>query len=139
MLAPHTLPLTPSLPCREWEDIRRRRIACYERSRMRVSVRLAAVHCLFFLLFFFPSFLYSQDSLPLKIEFLIEQLGEQNADEETDYSQLTELLKQYLSQPLNINKANTTELEELQVLNPLQISSLQAHIRKNGKLLSVYE
>lgn len=81
----------------------------------------------------------AQDSLPAEVERLLELLGEQQGDEETDYSQLTLKLQSYLREPLHLNKATDEELEELQVLNTLQIQLLRQHLQKHGDLLSVYE
>lgn len=82
---------------------------------------------------------YAQDSIPMQVERLLELISEQSGNEDTDYSQLTLLLKTYLEDPLDLNSATDAELEDLQVLNSLQIQMLRQHISKHGKLLSVYE
>ncbi|MCC7301169.1 MAG: hypothetical protein IT233_00865 [Bacteroidia bacterium] len=95
--------------------------------------------CLLFL-FLLPAVLSpAQDTIPQRIEFLLELLSEQNGNEEEDYSSLIQLLTGYQTEPLDLNYATDEELEDLQLINSLQIQMLRAHIAKHGRLLSVYE
>ncbi len=100
------------------------------------------VHSIFvtLLLFHFSaSRLLSQDTLSGNSEQQLENLGEMLNDEEADLTQLTENLKKYQKDPLNLNRAGREELEELGLLNEIQVSNLLKHIEKNGKLISIYE
>jgi hypothetical protein len=56
-----------------------------------------------------------------------------------DYSELINQLLQYRLHPLNLNKATTTQLQDLLFLSALQITALQEHIKSNGKLISLLE
>lgn len=69
------------------------------------------------------------------VEFLSEQLQ----NEDGDLSSLTDIWYYYKSHPINLNRANREELEELQLLNDIQINNLLKHREKNGNLISIYE
>ncbi|HOY33153.1 MAG TPA: helix-hairpin-helix domain-containing protein [Bacteroidales bacterium] len=69
-----------------------------------------------------------------KIENYSEQTGA-----EIDYSDLLSDLEYFIKHPVNINTADFEELAELKILTDIQINNLIEHIRKNGKLLSIYE
>ena len=68
------------------------------------------------------------------IEDLAEQLGE-----DYDYSALFVQLQFYKDHPLNLNKATNAELADLTLLNSLQITALEEHIAKNGRLINLLE
>jgi len=72
-------------------------------------------------------------------QFIDELFAVQDQDGSTNYDDLYEALYQLYLEPLDLNKANRQELVSLFLLNDLQITSLLDHIRKNGKLLSIYE
>jgi hypothetical protein len=72
------------------------------------------------------------------IESFIEEIAN-TTDRELDYTILFEDLFSYFNNPVNINRANTEELEKLQLLNDFQIRSLQSYIEENGPFLSIYE
>jgi hypothetical protein len=59
--------------------------------------------------------------------------------EELNYEDLYETLLLYYTQPLDLNRAEVTELESLHLLNPDQIQSFLRHRQMHGKLLSLYE
>jgi DNA uptake protein ComE-like DNA-binding protein len=69
----------------------------------------------------------------------IEMDSESNGTEDTDYTELTETRTKYLEKQLNLNTANRTELNSLDVLSDIQIAYLNEHIEKNGPLLSLME
>ncbi len=91
---------------------------------------------------FLPSFVQAQEPIDSTnentIEDRIENIAE-NTDAEIDYSSLTETLKYFRKHPLNLNRADREELEELGLLNAIQIDNLLRHIEKNGALISLYE
>lgn len=72
------------------------------------------------------------------VEDRIESVAE-NTDAEIDYSSLTETLKYFKKHPINLNRTDREELEELGLLNEIQIDNLLRHIEKNGALISLYE
>lgn len=69
---------------------------------------------------------------------LVENLAEGLPDE-VDLIEFTERLSLYRTNPLDLNVATEKQLKELCFLSPLQISSLLAHIKANGKLIDVLE
>lgn len=60
-------------------------------------------------------------------------------DEDVDYSELYESLFQYYNQPVNLNNTSPEVLRSLYVLSDRQIQNFFVHIKKNGRLLSIYE
>ncbi len=74
------------------------------------------------------------NDIKMIIEDLAEQLGE-----DYDYSALFVQLQFFKDNPLNLNKANETDLFNLVLLNSLQIVALQEHIKINGKLINILE
>ena len=73
------------------------------------------------------------------IEKRIELLAEQTESEELDYTTLLDELSYYFDHPINLNNANKEELRGLYLLNEIQIKSLLDHLKKNGKLITIYE
>ena len=69
----------------------------------------------------------------------IEILSEQNQDENADYTSLIENLKQYQAHPINLNKTTKDELMDLGLLTEIQINALLKHLKKNGRMLTIYE
>ncbi len=74
-----------------------------------------------------------------QIEQRIETLSEGQDDAETDYSNLLDELVYYRDHPLNLNECTAEELSNLNLLTEIQVKSLFNHIRKAGKLISIYE
>lgn len=74
------------------------------------------------------------DNIYQKIESIAEK-----TDTELDFLDLLNQLKIYQEHPLNLNFATAEELKQLIFLNDIQIHNLLEHIRKNGKLMTVYE
>lgn len=70
-----------------------------------------------------------------RIEFISEQLQ----SEDIDLTNVIEQLTYYIDHPLNLNQATVEELEELNLLTPIQVSDLLLHRKLFGKLLSAYE
>ena len=64
---------------------------------------------------------------------------ESSVQETSNFDELIDRLTQYKAQPLNINKASETELQELWVLGPMQIHALQTHITANGPMIDLLE
>jgi len=72
------------------------------------------------------------------IENKIEQFTEK-AEQEVDFSELTQNLEYYSRHPLNLNTATYEDLVKLGLLNDIQIRNLLTHRQKYGKLISIYE
>lgn len=70
-----------------------------------------------------------------RIEFIAEQLE----TEEIDLTNVIEQLNYYFDHPLNLNSATAEELEELNLLSPVQINDLLLHRKAFGKFISIYE
>lgn len=68
----------------------------------------------------------------------VESIAEQT-DAELDYTDLLDDLNYYLQHPINLNNTSADELRKLILLNDVLINNLIEHIRKNGKLLTLYE
>ena len=75
----------------------------------------------------------------LLIEQKIENLAENAADTEVDYTLMLDELLYYAEHPINLNKTTKEELQNLDLLSELQIIHLLEHIEKNGSLLSIIE
>jgi hypothetical protein len=69
----------------------------------------------------------------------VELLSEQLELEEGDLSNLTEVWTYYKSNPINLNRTDKEQLQELQLLTDIQISNLLKHREVNGNLISIYE
>lgn len=82
--------------------------------------------------------LFAQDKnaiIQQRIEFISEQLE----SEEIDLTNVLEALTFRIDNPINLNFATKESLEELGLLTDIQISDLLLHIKKHGKLISIYE
>jgi len=77
-----------------------------------------------------------KDLIEQRIEDAVEQLGD---DADIDLTNLFEFLTDRYLDPIDLNHTDALELNKLLLLTDVQISSLIQHIRRNGKLLSLYE
>ena len=77
-----------------------------------------------------------KDVIEQRLEDAIEQLGD---DADIDLTNLFEYLTDRYLDPIDLNHTDALELNKLLLLSDVQISSLVQHIRRNGKLLSIYE
>lgn len=77
-----------------------------------------------------------RDVIEQRIEAAAEQLG---GDNDVDLTNLFELLSDRYNDPIDLNHTSAQELNALLLLNDVQVSSLMEHLRRNGKLLSIYE
>lgn len=90
------------------------------------------------LMAFLPMFAIGQEKSEVvqqRIEFIAEQLE----TEEIDLTNVIEQLNYYFDHPLNLNSATAEELEELNLLSPVQINDLLLHRKAYGKFISIYE
>ncbi len=73
-----------------------------------------------------------------EVEKLIEPVIENNA-EDFDFTELTEKLNYYRKRPLNLNKANVEQLQELTFLSPLQIYALLEYRKESSIFMDLLE
>ena len=102
--------------------------------------------CVLFLfsLLLSPNNVIGQVDIPLKtddsdIQQQLENVAENSENEEADYTNLLEQLTQFKEHPINLNNTSKEELQQIIFLNDIQINYLLAHIKKNGKLITIYE
>jgi len=70
-----------------------------------------------------------------RIEYLIDDAAESDADYTTIFDQLS----YFFDHPLNLNRADLDDLEELGMLTGIQVNNLLVHIEDNGKLMTLEE
>ena len=73
------------------------------------------------------------------VQDVIENNAQQTESESFDYDAYIDELEYFKEHPINLNKAEASELDDLPLLNAQQISSLLEYIAKNGKLISIFE
>ncbi len=113
------------------------------REKMNKNIYIFFSGLLYFFILASCSTVFSQEVEPdstldeqqiQRIENYSEQTGA-----EIDYTDMLADLEYYMKHPVNINNADYEDLAALKILNDIQINNLLNHIRKNGKLLSIYE
>jgi hypothetical protein len=72
------------------------------------------------------------------IERIIENIAE-STDEEIDYTDLVERFNGFLDKPINLNKANKKDLEQLHLLSDYQIQNLIEYRKESGLIYSIFE
>ncbi|NUQ14480.1 MAG: hypothetical protein HUU33_04060 [Flavobacteriales bacterium] len=77
-----------------------------------------------------------RDLIEQRIEAATEQLGD---DSDVDLTNLFDVLTDHYRDPIDLNHTDAAELNTLALLTDVQIGALLDHIRRHGKLLSVYE
>ncbi len=108
-------------------------INCHPEWSRRVGV-------LVFLLFPFISFGQTKEDEKNKIiEKRIEYLVEDAEESDADYTTIFDQLSYFFDHPLNLNRADLDDLEELGILTSIQINNLLKHIEENGKLMTLEE
>lgn len=70
-----------------------------------------------------------------RIEYLVEDAEESDADYTTIFDQLS----YFFDHPLNLRRVDLDDLEELGILTSIQINNLLKHIEENGKLMTLEE
>lgn len=73
------------------------------------------------------------------IQNRIEFISEQMESEDIDVTDLIDVLNRYYERKLNLNGATVDELRSLTLLTDIQINELLLHIKRFGKLISIYE
>jgi len=72
------------------------------------------------------------------IEKMIENIAE-TSDESIDYTDLLERFNELYNHPINLNKANKKDLEQLYLLTDYQIQNLLDYRKESGLIYSFYE
>lgn len=101
----------------------------------RFLVRFSAVFSFIFLM---NSNLFSQSQEEI-IQSRIEFISEQMEEEDIDLTDVIEVLNYHYERKINLNATTADELRSLLLLTDIQINDLLLHIRKNGKLITLYE
>ena len=86
--------------------------------------------------------LFSQKTLNLNSEENISNEFEQAAEQSTqdvDLSQLNDELQRLKEHPIDLNSTTKDELQKLNLLSDIEINNILNYIKKNGKMLSIYE
>ncbi|PCI98822.1 MAG: hypothetical protein COB15_05150 [Flavobacteriales bacterium] len=60
-------------------------------------------------------------------------------ESDADYTTIFDQLSYFYDHPLNLNRVDLNDLEELGLLTSIQINNLLAHIEQNGKLMTLEE
>ncbi|MCB9360160.1 MAG: helix-hairpin-helix domain-containing protein [Flavobacteriales bacterium] len=97
---------------------------------------------LFAIVLLIPFNAYSQSTedqkneiIERRVEYLVDNAEESNVDYTTTFEQLSF----FYDRPLNLNRANLIELQELSLLTDFQINNLLSHIEENGRLMTLEE
>ena len=85
-----------------------------------------------------PSLCCAQVDNDALIGQIMEYIAE-NISEDKDYSEVTEQLSFYRKHPLNINKVEKEQLQELLFISPVQIDKLILHRKENGLFQDLLE
>ncbi len=100
---------------------------------------------LFIVFLLFPfSLLAQQDSIPSSLPpYILETIEDflQNTESEGvfDFNTILETLENYFQHPLDLNKADESELQSLQLLSDAQILNFLEYQRNLGPLIALYE
>ncbi len=94
---------------------------------------------LVWILFIFQQFHAQQEQKGELIQQRIEFISEQLQSENLDLTNIVEQLNFYFDNPINLNQTNAEELNELNLLTPIQIQDLLIHRQSFGKFISIYE
>lgn len=84
---------------------------------------------------------YAQDvpaTLPVT-EQALENLTEVNEDAETEDDAYLQQLQHFIEDPINLNTAGESDLNELRILTPLQIHHLFSYRKLFGNFINIYE
>ncbi|MCC6289190.1 MAG: helix-hairpin-helix domain-containing protein [Chitinophagaceae bacterium] len=82
---------------------------------------------------------YAQTQPPTGMEQQLENITEQNEDAETTDDSWMQQMEYLKKNPVNLNTATVNDLQDFQILNPLQIENFVSYRKLLGKLISIYE
>ncbi len=95
-----------------------------------------------FLIFFLSFFTWLQVSaqdIPQDLQLILEQFLEAQELEEFDVSDIMIRLESYIQNPINLNKVEYDELQDLMLLNNIQIDNLIRHRGQFGDIIRLEE
>lgn len=76
---------------------------------------------------------------PSSLEAIEDFFQNTEAEGDFDFNAFFDQLEAYLERPLNLNRADESELRALGLLTDVQVLSLIRHIQETGDLLAIYE
>jgi hypothetical protein len=98
---------------------------------------------LFFILFLFPILCaaqeFSDDEKRAIVNQQLEFIAQQNENSNLDYTTLYDFYLNLLDYPLDLNHLSREDLENLNVLSPLQVSNFLSYRSKYGQIYTLYE
>lgn len=110
---------------------------------VKYTTRSIAICLQWYLLFFvlITSNTFAQVVPPDNDNIIQQQLenAAENAPENADLTELTEVRAFFLKNQIELNTATRTEIGALEMLNDLQVEALFKHIRLNGELIALEE
>ncbi|MEO6539398.1 MAG: helix-hairpin-helix domain-containing protein [Ferruginibacter sp.] len=85
--------------------------------------------------------MHAQVTVPItpSTEQQLESITENNEDLETEDDSYLQEMVQYIKNPINLNTADVTELNQLRILTPIQIQNFILYRTLFGKLVDLYE
>jgi hypothetical protein len=109
---------------------------------MASKVRIRTLLYLFFMFFLWfaipKGFAQNPQRPEINLKAFIDEIFAVQ-DDDINYEDLYEALYQLYQDPLNINKANRADLENLYLLSPTQVTDFLSYREKYGFFLSLYE
>ena len=116
------------------------RYSAKQLSSKRIPVTVMAIPFLIFTaLFHFSSFSQTPVTITHTTEQQLESITENNQDVEPEDDAYLQQLQQFSKDPVNLNYADETTLQELHLLTPLQIQQFILYRKLLGNFISVYE
>ncbi len=76
---------------------------------------------------------------PVEIMQQLEDIAESDEDMENEDDSYLQTLQQFIRNPLNLNYTEAGQLQQLNLLSPLQISNLFSYRKLMGNFISIYE
>ncbi|HTC01565.1 MAG TPA: helix-hairpin-helix domain-containing protein [Ferruginibacter sp.] len=100
---------------------------------------MSRYYILFFLVFCNVKALAQSPELPSATQQQLESLTENNNDNATEDDYFLQQWQSFLKDPINLNTAGETTLQELRMLTPLQIQNLIVYRKEFGNFINIYE
>jgi hypothetical protein len=98
---------------------------------------LLTLICILFV--FLNSFAQVTEPVTTNTEQQLENITENNEDQETEDDSYLQQMIQFIKNPVELNEADVTDLNQLRILTPIQIQNFILYRNLVGKLIDVYE
>jgi hypothetical protein len=108
------------------------------RQTIRELIHKAQSRSILIFIIFIPLVGFSQNENPDLIERTTEKLSE-TTDKPIDFSEISDVMDRLQDHPINLNKTNHEELNQLLFLDDRQINNLLQYIQSYGTIYSIYE